>query len=87
MVKMKTCIFSFRHPFLIHSLIHSLTQETEKIIGDVLNDEEFRQTVANYVLIGSYTVLSNQGELFHPKTSTQDQDESTSFLLVYRWAY
>lgn len=42
----------------------------------------FRQTVANNVLVGSYTVLSNQGGLVHPKTSTQDQDELSSLLQV-----
>ena len=42
----------------------------------------FRQTVASNVLVGSYSVLSNQGGLVHPKTSIQDQDELSSLLQV-----
>jgi translation initiation factor 6 len=44
--------------------------------------EVFRQTVASNVLIGSYSVLSNQGGLVHPKTSIQDQIELSSLLQV-----
>lgn len=42
----------------------------------------FRQTVASNVLVGSYSVLTNNGGLVHPKTSIQDQDELSSLLQV-----
>ncbi len=44
--------------------------------------EVFRQTVASNVLVGTYTVLSNQGGLVHPKTTMEDQDELSSLLQV-----
>lgn len=48
----------------------------------MLKVEVFRQTVADQVLVGSYSVFSNQGGLVHPKTSIEDQDELSSLLQV-----
>ena len=65
------------------ALIHpDLDKETEQILTDTLNVECFRQTIADRVLVGSYSVFSNQGGLVHPKTSIQEQEELSSLLQV-----
>jgi len=67
------------HVALVHP---DVDRETEEIIADVLKVEVFRQTVADNVLVGSYSAITNQGSLVHPKTSVQDQDELSSLLQI-----
>lgn len=65
------------------ALIHpDLDKETEQILTDTLNVECFRQTIADRVLVGSYSLFTNQGGLVHPKTSIQEQEELSSLLQV-----
>lgn len=65
------------------ALVHpDLDRETEEIIGDTLKVEVVRHHIANNVLVGTYSVLSNQGGLVHPNTTLVDIDELSTLLQI-----
>lgn len=65
------------------ALVHpDIDKETEEIIADTLGVEVYRQMLSSNPLVGAYSVLSNQGGLVHPKTTTSEMDELSSLLQI-----
>ena len=73
------CIACNDHVALLHT---DLSRETEEIVRDVLKVQTFRTSIAECALVGSYSVVTNQGCMVHPKTPVQDMEELSSLLQV-----
>ena len=73
------CVVCNDHVALIHT---DLSRETEEVLRDTLQVQTFRTSIAENALVGSYSVVTNQGCLVHPKTPASDMDEISSLLQV-----
>lgn len=73
------CVCANDHVALLHT---DLSKETEEVIRDTLQVQTFRTSIADNALVGSYSVVTNQGCIVHPKTPIRDMDELSSLLQV-----
>lgn len=73
------CVVANDHVALLHT---DLSKETEEVIRDTLQVQTFRTSIADNALVGSYSVVTNQGCIVHPKTPIRDMDELSSLLQV-----
>merc|ERR1719160_150088 len=50
------------------------------MIQDTLQTDVFRATIAQNTLVGSYSVLTNQGGMVHARTPMQDMEELSQLI-------